>query len=159
MRERRMVRWYVRTMRFLVGFVAAIALVITGCGSDTERASSNTDATALLRSTVTNLQNLKSATVDLKATAGGRSATATGAFERTDKLPKFTLSGTAEGKTAGATWTGEKGFLTLDGTAYEVPSIFVSQIQSAVPTVLPDLTKWVSSPVNAGTADVGGVET
>ena len=68
-------------MRFLVGFVAAVALVITGCGSDTERASSNTDATALLRSTVTNLQNLKSAAIELKANAGGQSANATGAFE------------------------------------------------------------------------------
>jgi hypothetical protein len=148
-------------MRFLVGFVAAIALVITGCGSDSERASSNTDATALLRSTVTNLQNLKSAAVELKATAGGQSATATGAFERTGakELPKFTLTGTAAGKSAGATWTGEKGFVTIDGSSYEVPSILVKQLGATTPTVLPDVSKWVSAPRNAGAADVGGVPT
>src|SRR4051794_40081616 len=145
-------------MRFLVGFVAAIALVITGCGSDTERASSNTDATALLRSTFTNLQNLKSAAVGLKATSGGQAGTATGAFERGDAT-KFTLSGTAAGRTAGATWTGERGFVTLDGTSYEIPALFAQQARAAVPSVLPDITKWVNSPVNAGTASVGGVPT
>src|SRR6478609_2295841 len=155
MRERRMVRCYVRAMRFLVGFVAAIALVITGCGSDTERASSNTDATALLRSTVTNLQSLKSAAVDLKATAGGQTAAATGAFERTGakELPKFTLRGTGGGKAAGATWTGEKGYVTIDGTAYEIPGLYVKQLGAVAPTVLPDLAKWVSAPRNAGAAD------
>jgi len=114
-----------------------------------------------LRSTVTNLQSLKSAAIDLKVTAGGQSATATGAFERAgDKeLPKFTLNATAEGKTAGATWTGEAGYLTLDGTSYEVPSLFVKQFQSVAPTILPDVTKWVSAPRNEGPADVGGVPT
>ena len=149
-------------MRFLVGFVAALALIVAGCGTDgPERVSANTDATALLRSTVTNLQSLKSAAIDLKVTAGSQSATATGAFERAGEkeLPKFTLNGTAEGKTAGATWTGEAGYLTLDGTSYEVPSLFVKQFQSVAPTILPDVTKWVSSPRNEGPADVGGVPT
>jgi len=149
-------------MRFLAGFVAALALVVSGCGSDTpERASANTDATALLRSTVTNVQNLKSAAVDLKLSGSGEAVSATGAFERTGEkeLPKFTLHGTAKGKAVGATWTGEEGFVTLDGATYEVPAMLVGQVETVVPTTLPDVTKWVSSPTNAGFAEGGGVQT
>jgi hypothetical protein len=152
-------------MRLLVGFVAAVAMVITGCGADApERVGANTDASAVLRSTFTNLQTLKSATVDLKVTSRGETATATGAFERTDAkaLPAFSFRGSARGRSAGAVWTGRDAFATLNGRSYTVPSLLVKQLEaglSSQATPLPDVSKWVRSPVNAGTADVGGVPT
>ena len=75
----------------------------------------------------------------------------------------------AEGQTqaAGVTWTGEKAFATLDGKTYAVPSLLVGQLAAGVeqafgkggPMIGIDLKRWVPNPVNAGTAQVGGVET
>ena len=158
-------------MRFLVGFLAVLLAVSSGCGTDApERVSANTDASALLRSTVQNLPELKSASVDLKVSARDGSARVTGPFAAGDnarELPRFALAATITSgtrtKTAGATWTGERGYATLDGTAYEVPSLYVRQLtagfEQAAPLLGVDVSKWVTAPRNEGTADVAGVET
>jgi hypothetical protein len=171
MRVKRMIRCYVRLMRFLVGLLAAVALVTVGCGTDgPERVSANTDASALLRSTVQNLSNVKSATVDLKLTAPHGTARLTGPFaaaEAKGELPRFALNATltsgARTESAGATWTGEKGYATLDGVSYEVPSLLVQSfggsLQQASPQTALDVSRWVTNPRNEGAADVAGVET
>jgi len=132
--------------------------------------SANTDASALLRSTVQNLSDLKSATVDLKLSGAEGSAQLTGPFAVSDQegeLPRFALNATlksgARTETAGATWTGENGYATLDGVSYQVPGLIVRQLgaglQQSSPLTALDVSKWVTNPRNEGAADVGGVET
>lgn len=157
-------------MRVLVGFVAAL-LLISGCGSDgAERVNANTDASALLRSTAQNLAGIESATVYLKVKADGGTAQLTGPFaqaEQKGELPRFAfiakLSSGTRSELVGATWTGERGYATLDGVAYEIPSIFVQQLgaglQQASPLASLDVSKWVTNPRNEGLAEVAGVET
>jgi hypothetical protein len=158
-------------MRFLVGLLAAVALVTAGCGTDEPaRVSANTDASALLRSTFQNLSQIKSAAVDLKVSADDGSARLTGPFavaEAKGELPRFNFTATMKSgsrtESAGAAWTGEKGYATLDGTSYEIPGLFVQQLaagfEQAAPPAAVDASKWVTNPVNEGFADVGGVQT
>src|SRR3954451_4441806 len=111
-------------MRFLLSLIAALSLLAAGCGAEAgERASASTDANALLRSTFANLGELRSATVDLKLGVEGRQvARVQGPFERAEqgRLPKFafTLSAAGNNASSGATWTGERGFAVVNGTAY-----------------------------------------
>jgi len=132
--------------------------------------SANTDASALLRSTVQNLSDLKSATVDLKLAGEDGSAQVSGPFAVSDQegeLPRFALNATvksgAKTESAGATWTGENGYATLDGVSYQVPGLIVRQLgaglEQSSPLTALDVSKWVTNPRNAGAADVGGVET
>ena len=70
----------------------------------------------------------------------------------------------AKTQTAGATWTGEKGYAKLDGKTYEIPGLFVQQLgagleQPGSPLAWLDVSKWVTNPRNEGLADVGGVQT
>src|SRR4051794_27638208 len=155
-------------MRFFVPLLAT-AVLLVGCGADSgERASSTTDARALLHATSENLAQLKSAAVDLKAGGAGASGHVTGAFESAGAkdMPKFSFQGSVDAggdaRRAGATWTGSRGYVTLDGTAYEVPSLLVRQISAAYGQALPlraDLTRWVPEVRNAGMARVGEVDT
>jgi hypothetical protein len=96
-----------------------------------------------------------------------------GPFEVGEKgdTPRFALSAelTAEGRTesAGVVYTGDAAFATLKGETYEVPSLIAGQLTAGVEQALAqggplmgiDLKAWVPNPTNAGTADVGGVET
>src|SRR4051812_49035284 len=104
--------------RPLSALVVALLVAFAGCGTDTERASSTSDADALLRTTFTNLAALDSATVDMKVqvTPRGTSgdspvgARVEGPFvsQGEGKLPKFALTATmsdgTKTTTAGATW-------------------------------------------------------
>lgn len=165
-------------MRFL-GVLLATAVLLAGCGSDElERASATSDARQLLATTVENLAALDSATVDAKvdaAAADGQSSQVTvrGPFQAGEQgeLPRFALSAdiTAEGRkeSAGITWTGENAYVTIKGATYEVPGLIAGQLTAGLeqalgqggPLVGIDLDRWVPNPTNAGTADVGGVET
>jgi hypothetical protein len=165
-------------MRFL-GVLLATAVLLAGCGADdSERASATSDARQLLGATVDNLDGLRSATLDAKldATAPtGRQAAVSlsGPFEagKPGEVPRFALSAklTAEGRTesAGVTYTGEEAFATLQGSTYAVPGVLAGQLTAGVEQALGqggallgvDLKRWVPDPVNAGTADVGGVQT
>ncbi len=164
-------------MRFL-GVLLATALVAAGCGSaESERASATSDARALLSATFDNLGSLQSATLDAKLDAkhGADAGTVRvrGPFEAGEKgeTPRFALSAdmTAKGRTesAGVVYTGDAAFATLKGETYEVPSLIAGQLTAGVEQALAqggplmgvDLKAWVPNPTNAGTADVGGVET
>ena len=100
-------------LRFFLPLLAVLALA--ACGGDerrsAERASASTDASALLRSTFSNLDKMKSATVDLKVQIEPRGASAAqgpvsarlhGPFasQGAGKLPKFAF--TAELQSGGA---------------------------------------------------------
>ena len=142
-----------------------------------ERASATSDARQLLSATVDNFANLRSATLDAKVDAGDGaqqgSVALHGPFQVGEKgeTPRFALSAdlTAEGRTqsAGVTFTGDAAFATLKGTTYEVPSLIAGQLTAGVeqalaqggPLIGIDLKRWVPNPTNAGTAEVGGVET
>ena len=143
-----------------------------------ERASATSDARQLLSATVDNLADLRSATLDAKvdAAAQGRETQVSlrGPFQsgKQGETPRFALSAdiTAEGQkqAAGVTYTGESAYVTVKGATYEVPSLLAGQLTAGVeqalgqgggPLATLDLKRWVPNPVNAGTADVGGVPT
>ncbi|RKQ93728.1 hypothetical protein C8N24_3599 [Solirubrobacter pauli] len=167
-------------MRFL-GVLLATALVLAGCGADgSERASATSDARQLLSATVNNLPELRSATLDAKidAAADGRATQVAlrGPFQAGKKgeTPRFALSAelTSEGRkeSAGVAYTGKAAYVTLKGASYEVPSMLAGQLTAGLeqalaqggtggPLTTIDLKRWVPTPVNAGTADVGGVQT
>jgi hypothetical protein len=144
-----------------------------GCGADpAERASSASDASALLRSTFANAGQLKSAAIDLQVARAGDHAHLQGPVVagKRGELPKFALSGdvTTAGKTEhdGVTWTGSRGFVTVKGETYEVPSAMVQLVAAGYQQALQqgplmglDASRWIKDPRNAGLATVGGVST
>ncbi len=181
-----------RRLSFIVGLLTAV--VLAGCGGDSEtgeRASAGSDVNALLRETFANVGQMKSATVDLKVNVEPRGANAatgqvaarlSGPFESqgANRLPKFAfdVEMTSAGQTVsgGATYTGEKGFITLQGTAYEVSDAvlgpFVATYEQALKSqqnaqkggpVLGalgiDFRKWLKDPRNEGEAKVGDTDT
>lgn len=181
-------------LRHSVPLLAVLALVM-GCGGGEavapKRASAQTDAAGLLRSTFTNLGKMKSATVDLKlgiepsgaAAAQGRvAARLQGPFasQGPGKLPKLALAATLESGgrnvSAGATWTGEKAFVALQGTDYAVSDAVVRQFLAGYEEALKtrnssgagglvlgglgiDFTRWLHEPRNEGPARVGDADT
>jgi hypothetical protein len=70
-------------------------VLLAGCGADTaERASSSSDATALLKATVANASKVKAATLDVQAATSDGHARVTGPVVARDRqsLPKNELS-------------------------------------------------------------------
>jgi hypothetical protein len=172
--------------RPLSALVVALLVVFAGCGADTERASSTSDAEALLRTTFANLAEIDSATVDMKVQVTPRGAAGdspvgarvAGPFvsQGEGKLPKFALTSTmSDGSktvTAGATWTGSKGFANLQGTDYEVSGIVMRQLEAGFSQALQsrngaaagllagvDFTRWLRNARNEGVEDLGGEQT
>jgi hypothetical protein len=148
-------------------------LVVAGCGADPgERASATSDASALLRQTFANTAKLQSASIELQAADRDGRAVLRGPIvvEPAGKLPKFALEAKvtagSQTKTAGATWTGDQGFVALDGKTYAVPAGLVQMATAGYqqglqqgPQLGLDASKWVVAPRNAGLATVGGVQT
>ena len=103
----------------------------------------------------------------ISGSKGASSAQVTGAFvvEEEGRLPKFTLTAKHGSETAGAVWTGEQGYVTLDGTSYEVSGLLTGQIEAGFEeankrqALAPDVSRWLANPRNEGVADVGGEET
>lgn len=184
-----------RTLRFIVPLLTVA--VLAGCGGTEnnaesgERASASSDVNELLRSTFTNLGKMKSATVDMKLSieprgqASGNTGPVTAslkgpfATQGENKLPKFAFTAAmqAGGQSfnAGATWTGAKGFVSLQGATYEISELVMKQFVAGYEQSLKrgqkqsgglvlgslgiDFTKWLSSPKNEGEATVGDAET
>ncbi len=179
-----------KRLRLLAPLLTTLVLA-AGCGSDGdggERASASTDVNALLRSTFTNLDKMKSATVDLKvrieprgaaAGQGPVSARLQGPFasQGAGKLPKFAFAATLEsgGQTfsAGATWTGKTAYVALQGTPYEVSGLVSGQFVAGYEEALKsrqgggglvlgglgiDFTKWLRDARNEGVTQVGDAE-
>ena len=183
-----------RRLRFIVPLLTV--LVLPGCGGSDEqgesgqRASASSDSNALLRSTFANLGKMKSATVDLKVRVEPRGANAAlgtvaarlqGPFasQGANQLPKFAFNVelTSGGRTVtgGATYTGSKGFIALQGTHYEVADLVLQQFVAGYEQSLKsrqnaqgglvlgalgvDFRKWLKNPRNEGEAQVGDAET
>jgi hypothetical protein len=164
----------------------AAAALVAGCGSAApEPASSNTDVNTLLSDTFRNVSKIKSANLSAKLAieGGGQSvgATLSGPFESRGegKLPKLQLDATLDSGgqsfTAGATWTGDKGFVNVQGTQYELSGLVAKQFEAGYEESLKkasqqgagnpgallgiDFSKWLKNGQNAGEAKVGDTDT
>ena len=135
----------------LLSLLAAVALVIAACGgddsgSDGQEASASTDVNELLTQTFTGSKEVNSGNLDLnlKIEAQGGDAqldgpvsiSLKGPFQAQDggKLPKFKLDAAIEGAgqslQAGATSTGDKGFVSFQGTDYVVDDQVFQQFKA-----------------------------
>jgi hypothetical protein len=167
-----------------------LALLVGACGgSDGDEASSSTDVNELLRQTFTGSKEVDSGNLDaslaIEAQGGDSqlrgpvSIRLAGPFQAEDerRLPKFKLEAAFEGGgqsiKAGATSTGDKGYLSFQGTDYVVdPQVFrqfkagyeqaqqqgADQKQSFASLGM-DPRKWLTNPKNEGEAKVGDDDT
>lgn len=184
-----------RIPRFLAVLLLALAALVLGAcgGSDDEEASSSEDVNTLLEQTFTGEKKMDSGKLAVTATITAEGAGAeqlggpiklslTGPFDATDQesMPKFALEAALDSEQqdleAGATSTGDKGFVSFQGTQYAVSdavfSQFATQYQQArkqaerqeqqgqsLATLGLDPRKWLVDPQNAGEAEVGDTET
>jgi hypothetical protein len=168
----------------LVLFLSLSVALIAGCGdAQVEPASSSTDVNTLLRDTFRNLDEVKSANLSAKLAVdgAGESVTASlnGPFQTQGKgkLPKVQLDAQLEGGgqsfTAGVTWLGDKGYVNLQGTNYEVSGLVAKQFQAGYEEAAKqqkkggntalllgvDFSKWLKNGRNEGEAKVAGTDT
>ena len=178
----------------LLSLLAAVALIFAACGGDDssgdQAASSSTDVNELLTQTFTGAKKLESGNLDLKlqiAAEGGNSQlqgpvgiTLKGPFQTQGdgKLPKFKLDAAIDGAgqsiRAGATSTGEKGYVAFQGTDYVLSDQVFDQFKAgfeeaqkngskgdaqSFATLGMDPRKWLTDPKNAGEAKVGDTDT
>jgi hypothetical protein len=177
----------------LLSLIAAVALGLAACGGDEssggENASASTDVNELLTQTFTGKKEVKSGNLALEfqiEAQGGDaqldgpvSVSLKGPFQAQDggALPKFKLDAALEGGgqsiKAGATSTGEKGFISFQGTDYAVDGPVFQQFKAAFEEAQKsssdegqsfaslgmDPRKWLTDPKNAGEAKVGDDDT
>jgi hypothetical protein len=179
----------------LLSLLAALALAIAACGgsdenSGGEEVSSSTDVNELLTQTFTGSKKVESGNLSLKLQIEAEGGDASqlqgpvnislaGPFQAQDggKLPKFKLEATIDGAgqsiKAGATSTGEKGFLSFQGSDYAVDDQVFTQFkagyeeaqkkgsddQQSFASLGMDPRKWLTDPKNEGDAKVGDDDT
>jgi hypothetical protein len=173
----------------LLALLLSLAAVTGACGGSDEDASSSTDVNELLTQTFTGSKEVKSGNLDLSLkleAQGGESqldgpvsVSLSGPFQAQDdgRLPKFKLDAAFEGAgqsiKAGATSTGDKGYLSFQGTDYVVEEqVFQqfkagyeqaqkqgSQDKQTFASLGMDPRKWLTDPKNAGEAKVGDDDT
>jgi hypothetical protein len=177
----------------LLSLIAAAAFALAACGSDEssggEEASASTDVNELLTQTFSGKKEVKSGNLDLQLrieAEGGEaqldgpvSVSLKGPFQAQDDgaLPKFKLDAAIEGAgqsiKAGATSTGDKGFLSFQGTDYAVDDQVFQPFRAAFEEAQKrsadegqsfaslgmDPRKWLTDPKNAGEAKVGDDDT
>jgi hypothetical protein len=179
----------------LLSLLAALALAVAACGGSDEgggeEASSSTDVNELLTQTFTGSKKVESGNLNLKLQIdaeggdasqlqGPVSISLAGPFQAQDggKLPKFKLDASIEGAgqsiKAGATSTGEKGFLSFQGTNYAVEDQVFEQFKAgyeeaqkkgsdgqeqSFASLGMDPRKWLTDPKNEGEAKVGDDDT
>ena len=178
-----------RPLLLLVIALASLAVAACGGGGDDDKATSSTDVNQLLKDTFSGGKNVKSGKVNLAlkidssaagAAAGPVSVTLAGPFETqgTGKLPKFkldaALSGAGQNLKAGATSTGEKGFINFQGQEYAVSDQVFKQFKASyeeaqkkgsgnnkqsLATLGIDPQKWLKNAKNGGEAKVGDEDT
>jgi hypothetical protein len=168
----------------------ALGLVVGACGgSDDDEASSSTDVNELLTQTFTGSKEVDSGNLDvalrIEAQGGNSqlngpvSMTLAGPFEAEEegRLPKFKLDAAFEGGgqsiNAGATSTGDKGYVSFQGTDYAVDDQVFRQFKAgyeqaqqqssdqkqSFASLGMDPRKWLTDPKNAGEAKVGDDDT
>ena len=173
----------------LLSLLVAVALAVAACGGSDEEASSSTDVNELLTKTFSGSKEVKSGNLDLSLkieAEGGDSQVEgpvtvrlEGPFQSQEggKLPKFKLDAAFEGAgqsiTAGATSTGEKGYLSFQGADYVVDDQVFQEFKSgfeqaqkqssaqgqSFASLGMDPRKWLTSPKNEGDAKVGDDDT
>jgi hypothetical protein len=181
----------IRLRLLLLALVAALALTSAACGgSDDDAASAQTDVDTLLEQTFTGEKRIESGKLDMALRIDGESGESgfegpvtvslKGPFESqgAGKVPKFKLDAAFEGAgqsiTAGATSTGEKGFLTFQGTDYVLEAPIFAQFKAgfeeaqkqgaakdgqSVASLGMDPRKWLTDAKNEGEATVGEEKT
>jgi hypothetical protein len=172
------------TSRPILLLTLSAAALVAGCGGAvSEPASSSTDVNTLLSDTFRNVGKITSANISAKLSIEGQGqsvgATLNGPFETqgAGKLPKLQLDATlnsgGQSFTAGATWTGDKGFVNVQGTQYELSGLIARQLAAGYEEAVKsgrkqspdgallgiDFSKWLKNGQNAGDAQVGGTET
>jgi hypothetical protein len=177
----------------LLSLLAAVALLVAACGggdSSGEEASASTDVNELLTQTFSGSKAVESGKLDLKLkieSQGGKSELdgpvsigLSGPFQSQDggKLPKFNLDASFDGAgqsiKAGATSTGEKGFVSFQGTDYVLSDQVFQQFKAGYEQARKqgsqgdkqsfaslgiDPRRWLTDPKNAGEAKVGDDDT
>jgi hypothetical protein len=179
----------------LLSLLAALALAFAACGGSDEgggvEASADTDVNELLTQTFTGSKKVESGNLNLslKIEAEGGDASQlqgpvsialSGPFQTQGggKLPKFKLEASIEGAgqsiKAGATSTGDKGFLSFQGTDYVVDDQVFKQFKAgyeeaqskssegdaqSFASLGMDPRKWLTDPKNEGEAKVGDDDT
>jgi hypothetical protein len=168
--------------------LAALALVFAGCGGGGgSDGNSDESVTSVLNQTFGGKTKINSGVLkmavnaDLEGVAqlqGPVSVKFGGPFESRGqrKVPKLDLDLTAntggQTFTAGVTSTGERGYITFQGTDYALPASTFDQFKRELRQAkqsesgVPDLTalgvnprNWLKDPTDEGTEDVNGVET
>lgn len=171
----------------LLAVLAAVALA--ACGSSST--SSGTDASTLLRQTFTGSHKISSGNLDFAVTvdpsgsstlSGPIKLSFGGPFESSGsgKLPQsdFTVSISALGKSGslGLLSTGKSGYVTLQGTSYQLPQATFQKLESSLSQIGTtgsssssgggSLSKlgikpldWLQDPKVIGTESVGGTDT
>jgi hypothetical protein len=164
--------------------VLAVGLV-AGCGGGDDEASSSTDVNELLEQTFTGKKEVNSGNLDLSLrieAQGGEAGVSgplllrlSGPFQSQEdgRLPEFSLEASFEGGgqtfNAGATSTGDNGFLSFQGTDYAVDDQIFEQFkagfeqaqqqgedqQQSFSSLGMDPRKWLTDPTNEGDAEVG----
>ena len=161
------------------------AIIVSGCGS-----SSSPDANGLLRQTFSGSHTVNSGNLNFAITispSGSKTLTSPitinfgGPFESQGKgkLPKsnFVISFTAQGKTGslGILSTGSAGYVTLQGTSYQLPASTFQKLESSFASLASspggsggsgalsklgiDPMHWLTSPSVVGSENVGGADT
>ena len=175
----------------LFALVALAALVPVACGGSEEEATPSTSVDQLLRQTFSGAGQVESGrlALDLKLAAQGRAADEldgpvaiklSGPFQSQGKgrLPAFALDAELRGDgqklTAGATSTGEKGYVRFQGQDYVLsPQVFMSfkagyeEAQKrgskssgrSFAALGLDPRRWLKNARNAGESKVGDTET
>jgi hypothetical protein len=175
----------------LYALAAVAALVLSACGGSEQEATSSTSVNQLLEETFSGSQQIESGrlALDVKLAAQGRGAEALGGpvviklagpfqSQGEGRLPKFALDAELRGDgqqlTAGATSTGEAGFVRFQGEDYALsPQVFMgfkagyeeaqkraekSSHRSFAALGL-DPRRWLKDARNAGESKVGDTET
>ena len=172
-----------------LSLLVTVALVVAGCGGSDGEASSSTDVNELLTKTFTGDKKVESGNLDLSMKIEARggesqaegpvSLSLSGPFQTQDggKLPEFKLEAAFEGAgqsiEVGATSTGDKGYLSFQGTDYVVENQVFRQFKAgfeeaqkqgsdqnqSFASLGMDPRKWLTDPKNEGDAKVGDEDT
>jgi hypothetical protein len=181
-----------RTVLILVLALFGLAAVV-GCGGgggDSKEASTSTDVNTLLKDTFSGKQTIESGKVDLavRIDAKGGSAGSSGPIsvhlsgpfqsQGKGKLPLLDLDAKIEGAgqniSAGVVSTGDKGFVSFQGSDYAVTDAIFQEFKrgyeqaqtqadkqkgQSLASLGMDPQRWLTNPKNAGEAKVGDEDT
>ena len=176
---------FMRLRPLLTMLAALLALgPVAGCGGggNGDAANASTDVNQLLQDTFSGGKDIKSGKLDLSLAAdtganGTLNVKVAGPFESQGKgkLPKLdidaALDGGGQSLKAGVVSTGDRGFVSFNGTDYEVSGPIFNQFKASyeqagkqgegqsLATLGIDPRKWLTNAKNAGEAKVGDTDT